>query len=407
MPVTAENPFRTHGTVQREFFADRDTELKRFKRALQEPASKLLVYGPRRMGKTSTLQNAVQAVNDADGHAFLADLSTATTAADMANRILAGATKAVGRRWSSFISDFAGRFQAGIKLSPDPATRTVVPSLEFGIRQEATEAQQASLARVLDTLEELAGARKVTLGLVLDEFQEIRRLGGEQAEWHLRGVIQHHQHLSYIAAGSKPALLKAMLGKDRAFYELMDPFPFGPIDRSVMAGWIDDRLRRVGLAPNGAGLLCVELAGARTRDIVRLARKCVDRAHDSAPVGAEEAAAAFREIIDEDADGTQSWWQNLTAAQQNVLRAVAATNQGMTTKDVRRRFALDASGSVSNTLRALVEDGRLARTSHGSGYTFDNPYVRGWVIAHALPDLGIREEPTFIASPTDEYDQSY
>src|ERR1019366_6511346 len=94
--------------------------------------------------------------------------------------------------------------------------------------------QEASLARVLDLLDELAGKRKMTLGLVLDEFQEIARFG-EHAEWRLR-------------------------------------------------------------------------AGARTRDIVRLARKGVDRAEDTPRIDGTAVDAAFREILEEDADSTQRWW---------------------------------------------------------------------------------------------------
>lgn len=56
--------------------------------AMTEPGSKLLVYGPRRMGKTSAILNAIESIQSKGGHAFLADLSTSSTAVDMGNRIL-------------------------------------------------------------------------------------------------------------------------------------------------------------------------------------------------------------------------------------------------------------------------------------------------------------------------------
>lgn len=404
MSITPDNPFRIHGTVRRPFFTDRDHEIERFARALREPGQKMLVYGHRRTGKTSTLENAVDTVNAAGGHAFLADLSTVTTVADMTNRILLGATKAVGRRWTSFVTDLAGRMQATLKITPDPASGFLLPSVEVGARGDSTEAQQASLANVLDTLDKLAGERGVTLGLVLDEFQEVNRLGGEQNEWHLRGTIQRHQHISYIAAGSKPSLVEAMTGKGRAFYDLLDPYLFGPIEQSHMCGWIDERMIAVGLRPEGAGTLCVAYAGARTRDIVRLARKSVDRASDGGRIGVNEIAAAFREIVDEDDAAIHGWWEGLTPPQQNALRAVAGTPKGLTTAAVRRQFGLQASGTVTNALRVFVDDGRVVKTPHGSGYAFDNPFVRGWVVDRALPDLGLHEEITHVATATGEYD---
>ena len=53
------NPFRIHGVVEGDYFTDRDDEIKRLVQALTEPGSKLLVYSPRRMGKTSAVMKAI------------------------------------------------------------------------------------------------------------------------------------------------------------------------------------------------------------------------------------------------------------------------------------------------------------------------------------------------------------
>jgi hypothetical protein len=197
-----------------------------------------------------------------------------------------------------------------------------------------------------------------------------------------------------------------MVDKGRAFYDMLDPYAFGPIDRGHMTAWIDERMRSVDLVPVGAGEFCVTYAGARSRDIVRLARKCVDRAAPGGTIGAAEVAAAYREIVEEDDDTVRSWWNDLKKPQQNLVRAIAAEDHGLTTQAARRQFTLSSSSNVSHALSALIEDGRVIRTSHGSGYAFDNPFVRGWVVVHALPDLGMRFEPTYIASPSDEYEKA-
>lgn len=150
--------------------------------------------------------------------------------------------------------------------------------------------------------------------------------------------------------------------------------------------------------------MCVEWGGPRTRDIVRLARKCVDRAPPGAVIDASVVAAAYGEIVEEEHEAIQTRWQRLTGQQQNVLRAVAAEPLGPTTKEMRRRFSLDAS-STGNTLKTLVNAGELVRSAHGSKHAFDDPFVRGWVIARTLPDLGILDKAmTHVATPTSEYD---
>lgn len=114
-----ENPFRIHGLVGGEYFTDRGDELKRMTKALTEPGAKLLVFGPRRMGKTSAILNAVDTVNKSGGHAFLADLSTASTAVDMGNRILTAATSSLTQKfcyqfWQFYFS-YSAIFQSEAK----------------------------------------------------------------------------------------------------------------------------------------------------------------------------------------------------------------------------------------------------------------------------------------------------
>lgn len=398
------NPFRIHGTVSGPYFTDREREVARFRDVLSEPTAKLVVYGHRRMGKTSALEVAARSIRDDGGHAVMADLSTASTITDLGNRILEGVATSLGRRWREVLGGLIDRFKGTLKLTSDPATGLVIPSLDVSLRDAPADAQSTTLVQVLDTIDALAADRGVQLGIVLDEFQELAEVGGERAEWHVRGAIQRHQHVSYIFAGSKPHLIRLMItSKGRALYQLADEHRFGPIDPTHMADWIDERLRSVGFQSNGAGHACVQVAGPRTRDVVEVARKCADRADTEHPVLAGDVDSAFLELVHGKDDGIRSWWDGLTALQQNVLRGVAGSTAGLTTARTRSQFSLPSSGSAVNTAKALVDDGRLIKTDNGSGYVFDNPFVRGWVVLHALPDMGLTLPWTFRASQTSEY----
>src|SRR5260221_14444580 len=144
-----DNPFRIHGTVQGEFFTNRKEELEAFRRILTEPAAKMVVYGRRRMGKSSTLENAVRQVNAKGGHTLLADISTASTVTDIGNRILASAARSVGRRWHEIAKDLIGRLQGAVRLAPDPATGSLLPSFDVGLRRGNLETQRQSMAQGL------------------------------------------------------------------------------------------------------------------------------------------------------------------------------------------------------------------------------------------------------------------
>lgn len=387
MPGAPANPFRIHGVVTGEFFTDRASELARIRKAFREGGSKLLVYGPRRLGKTSCLVRAVERHRATGGIAFLADLSTTTALADAASRILDAATAALGRKWKDAVSDFIARLGLTLTLRPDPATGVMVPALDATLRSAGVDEQRDALARTLDAIDGLARDRGTPIAVVLDEFQEIRRFGGDEAEWHLRGIVQHHANASYVFAGSQAHVIERMLDKGAAFYKLADPLVFGPIDPAHLARWIDARLNGAGVKAEGIGSLLHDIAGPRTRDIIQVARRCYDNCVAAGRAQSDDALVAMDDVVAEQAPLLESQWSRCTALQQNVLRAVAAGADGLTAADTIRRFALTSSGATTNAAVALVDRGHLLRRDTSTGYAFESPFFRRWVEQNTLSDV--------------------
>ena len=400
MKKPRSNPFRIHGVVEGEYFTDRSDEIERMVASLAEPGCKLLVYGPRRMGKTSAILQAIARINQTGKQAFLADLSTASTPVDMGNKILAEASRVLGKKWKDFIADIVAKLGVSISLTPDPSTGTILPSVDFNLRDRDAVDQRKTLGSVLDAINEIAGERKKTIGIALDEFQEIHNFGGETAEWDLRGTIQRHGNVSYLLAGSREHLVHRMILNKGALYKLVDKMPFGPMDAEYLAGWIDSRLTSAGVKPAGVGADIVRVAGPRTRDVVQVARKCFDLTHSRARATSDDVDEAFSEIVEEEFDLLLSHWDSLTAHQQNVLRGVAASRKGLTTRDSLRRFGLGSSGTAVNTANKLIKAGHLTkknpyshrRVESSTGYEFDSPFFKSWVIRYTLADIGFIPE---------------
>ncbi len=392
-----ENPFRIHGLVEGAYFTDRDHELKRIIQTLTEAGSKLLVYSPRRMGKTSAILNAVVTVNKTGGHAFLVDLSTASTAIDMGNRILAAASKILGKKWKNFINDVVSRLNVTVSLKPDQTTGIPLPSIDINLRGDELDKQRQTLSSVLDAINETARDREITVGIALDEFQELHKFGGETAEWNLRASIQQHGNIGYVLSGSREHLIQRMVNSRGALYKLVDKLPFGPINPRHMAEWIDKRMLESGSEAYGVGEHIVRMAGARTRDIIQVARRCYDLTVSIGKASVEDAELAFEDIIDEEYDLLYECWSTFTAHQQNVLRAVAAAKRGLTTREILNKFTLVSSGTATNTVKSLIKAGHLIRQdpytrkklNTPTGYDFDNPFFKGWVIRHTLSDIGL------------------
>lgn len=388
VPRARTNPFRIHGVVTREYFTDRAPELARLAQALAEPGAKLLVYGPRRMGKTSALAQAIGHHQRRGGVAFLADLSTASTPVDMANRILEAAARVLGTRWRDVVSDLVARLHLTVTLTPDPVSGFILPSLDLALRSRSVEDQRGSLVSTLDAIDALARARKATVGVVLDEFQDIHRFGGEAAEWQLRGAMQHHRHVSYILAGSETALIRRMVDKGRAFYGMADQLEFGPIEPDHLARWIDSRMRSAGVEASGIGARVVEAAGPGTRDVVQVARRCFENTRARGKASTADVDLALDDVVAEQEPMLETAWNGLTVIQQNVLRALATGGGGLTTRATLNRFALPSSGSAVNTAASLLESGVLRRAEE-RGYAFENPFFARWVRSRTTGDLGL------------------
>jgi hypothetical protein len=392
---TQSNPFRIDGVVTPPHFTNRAPEIARIREALRSPPAKLLIYGPRRMGKTSTILVASQAAERDGVHVIRADLSTASSTADVTNRLLTAAVRSVGRSWKDLASLFVERLQISVGLRPDPATGLAIPTLDASLRGRDPSVQRETLGSALDLLDSLASERNVRLGIILDEFQEIHRLDGETAEWHLRGVMERHAHVSYLLAGSRAALIQRMVSDPgRAFYKLMDVLHLGPMEDDHFARWIDERMADSGRPAPGLGARCLEVAGPRTRDVVQLARsswRVWPAGHDLDGL----VDAAFRDIVAEEDVIAHTLWEGLTPHQKDVLRAVAGAQAGLTSRETLELFALPASGTVSNTAKALVAEDLLVREDTAPGYDFESPFFRGWVVTRALPDMGMERPATW------------
>ncbi|MDT8435617.1 MAG: AAA family ATPase [Gemmatimonadota bacterium] len=377
----SENPFRIGVHVSGRYFTDRADEVKRLRRAMREP-TRLLVLGPRRMGKSSAIAVAAEGARRDAILVVRADLSTASTLVDVANRLLASLS---AQREPSWLARLAGSLAPTVSLTMDPVTGT--PRIVFGAETRSAPAarQRRSLEEVIAALAgEAAGGGRVAV--VLDEFQAIVRLGGEEAEWHLRDLMQRHAEVSFICAGSEVSLVHEMLGEHRAFFRTFELLHVGPVEPEHLARWIDARLGGAGVESDGAGEELVDLAGPRTQDILQVARHVYVRGLARGSVSAADVRPALLDVVREEDHVIRTVWSDLTVNQQNVLRAVASGAEQIFSAAVRSRFGLPTSSTVAAAVAALEKRGILVREADGS-VRFDNPFLRRWVEREAGGDV--------------------
>jgi hypothetical protein len=292
-----------------------------------------------------------------------------------------------------------------------------VPKVSF--REAPVAAQRQRLVDALDMLEALAKRHKTHLGVILDEFQEIERLGGDRAPQALstlrsrskerasdlgarasamrqiRAAIQLHRHVTYVFAGSDRRLIDRLHAEDGgALHNLGRRYDIGPIPTPHFAAWIVEQFAAMGISAPHAGTAIIALAGPRTRDVRTLAETVAELARPVRTVNHDQIATAMDTVVRQRQSTYEADWKELTPVQQNVLRAVAAEGTGLARKEIRRKYGMPEASSVTKALDALVDRAILLRD--GSAVIFDDPFYRAWVVIAVLPDVGVHLPVTHV-----------
>lgn len=376
--MTGDNPFRVGELVRGSYFTDRAAEVRTVRQAM-EHRGRLLVQGPRRMGKSTIIGVAGDRVRRAGGLVLSADLAAITTLTEAADRLLSAVSRQAP--WRERLWEWVRSLAPTVTLGAD-ATGQPRLSVSMEARPRREEGERVLLERVLDRIEEVAASSEQPVVVVLDEFQRLAELGGEPAEWLLRNRMQEHRHLAYICAGSHEGLIREMLQPKRAFHGFFEQLHVGPIAANHLARWIEERLRGTGVeTETGVGMRLLECAGPRTQDILHAARLLWYRGAATGDVVAKDVDSTIAEIVSGDEASLRRTWDDLTPVQQRVLRAVAAGAEQLHASETRDAFGLGASSTVSTALDALLSRGILVRDET---LRFDNPFFRGWVQQNVL-----------------------
>ncbi|NIP56742.1 MAG: hypothetical protein GWM92_01375, partial [Gemmatimonadetes bacterium] len=308
------------------------------------------------------------------------DVATVSNFAEIARRLISSVP--YSWIWREDLQARLIRASIQVELRADAAGNPSM-SLSLEPRPTAPEHGKEEVRRAVGVLDSVAGDRDVRIAVVLDEFQEIAGLA-DGAEWILRELMQNAHHLSFVCAGSRASLIEDLLSGDGAFHRFFEPLNVREIDPGHLGGWIEDRMGSAGVSPEaGVGEAIIALVGPRTQDCLQLARAVFVHGQSGGSVSSGDVRRALRSSVLEDADRFETLWAGLARSQQAVLRAVAAGEQHLYSRDAARRHGLPTSGTIRKAILALQEKRHL---SEGEELRIDDPYFREWILLRAMPD---------------------
>ncbi|HVU16914.1 MAG TPA: hypothetical protein VHD32_08310 [Candidatus Didemnitutus sp.] len=360
--MSPANPFFFESPSDRWSFTNRDELLPALVALLRQRGRRLLIHGRRRMGKTSLIQNAAGKA----GRVFLyVDLSTAASLADVARRLLETAPE-----------EEKGMLARALAIAKKHFKSFAVTAGKVVLSGDFRQAEgEQTLEQVLGYIDERAALDDQPWTVCLDEFQDVRTLGGDRADWKIRGIIQGHRHLNYIFTGSDHRLVKWMTEPTAAFFKQLQQMEVGPIDPAHLARWIDRRARTGGLPDASFGAAVVAAAGPCTGDIVRLAKVTFDIAAKGRAADPVAGAVDSIALVELNAEFVARW-ADLSVGQRSLLQAIVA-GRPPTAADTLREYGIRTASTAQSALERMLEKQILIREN--DTVQFDSPFFRRWV----------------------------
>ena len=350
------NPFNYLQFATGNQFYDRKEIRKDLLSRFLSGQTNVVLYGPRRYGKSSL---AGELVGDLERAGIPCVTLDVIKVPSMDLFVSAYATK-VYRRLAPVKFEF--RKLASFLKSLRPKM-TLDQTGEAGLSFEPSDAQIGSeaLTEVLDLPQKLMGGKGRAV-VVFDEFQEVKDLlPDDRFERVMRSVIQSHRNVSYIFLGSRYHILRRMFtDHNRPFYKSAVTVLIGkpPVEESVR--FVVDRFASAGkVIPRESA----ERLVAKIENIPYFIQqlgfetfRLVDDLHRKS-VSSADVDAAYDHLSGFNRDQFEQMMLTLSVSQKKLLIALARERTGEFGDAYRRRHALGVSSTVNSAKAKLMEDG--------------------------------------------------
>lgn len=358
------NPFRFGKEVTGYQFYDREAITKELHRKLVDGSSNVVLFAPRRYGKTSLVIKVLEELSVQEsikGMCF--DVTRVTSLARFCETYVNAVYAMVGgrREMMHLLTDCLASFRPELSVTVGGAVR-----IRLDLAAGLTE---TSIAEALDLPEKLSRELgNVPFVIAFDEFQEVAELAKEFAlEKIFRSCIQAYQNVRYVFLGSKTHLMKRIFADaTRPFYNSAIPLPLGkpPVEES--REFLVSRFRDAGIELEPAEQ---EVILSVTENIPyylqELASAVFEAVVPDKAVTAEHLKLAIEDIIAKNAELYAERMAGLSESKRAILLALATEPTAVFSDEYRNTHALPVSSTLHTALKELQEEGIVETDEEG------------------------------------------
>ena len=379
------NPFTFGDLALDEAFTDRDDELRELVSDMRN-GQNVLVYAPRRYGKSSLVLRAAQEAMRRKVLVAYCDLMTTPTkerlAAALARTIYSDIASPVGQAFER-AADLFRSLRVRPSIEVDPGDGSLRFSFQVGRRRADID---DTIERLLELLGELAAERKRRVVIVFDEFQEIITLDKRFPNL-MRAVFQAQPDVGHVYLGSKRHLLERIFNdRNEPFWRSAKQLEIGTIAPAVFAPFLRDRFAATGKGISDEGLdrLLEVTAGHPygTQELAYFVWELMPAGGEASAPDVEEGVAR---VVRSEHNHFAQLWDDAPRAQRLVMLALAdEPTRSVYAADYHERRDLPATPTLQTALAALVRKEIVGR-GDGGVYRIIEPFLAEWLLREQGP----------------------
>ena len=332
-------------------FTDRIEETKRIKLDFENGINVILI-SPRRMGKTSLIKKVISEMDSPEIKVVYMDIYDCRSEYDFYNRFAETMMKSTGNQLEQVMENikrFLVRVSPKLSFSPEPNSEFSV-SLGITPRDYLPE-------EILDLPERIAKEQGIRIVVCIDEFQQIGEFADSlTVQKRLRGVWQHHQHVSYCFFGSKKHLMENIFQSRRMpFYQFGEMLHLKCIPTEYWVPFICSRFEKYGkkISEEYAARICHTVKNYSSY-VQQLAWNVM--AETEIEVNEESFTEGFNALLEQNSSLFIQQTEGLTTYQLNFIRLLCnGIHSGFNTQSVVEQYSLGSKSNVDRIKKCLID----------------------------------------------------
>ncbi len=373
--MSSSSAFKYGTIVSSRYFTNRESESKHLNTNFRNGIHTIII-SPRRWGKSSLVEKVLGDLGKQEKNVKIVrlDLFSVKNELEFLEKFAKEVIKASSPKldhWIAYTKEFLQSVVPSINLGVDPNNDFKLSFHLPDIEKKPDE--------ILNLPEVIAQKKNIRFVICIDEFQNIAEFdNGAHMEKKLRALWQHHKKATYCLYGSKRHMMNEIFNNpSKPFYRFGDLIPLGKIKTEDWVKYIIERYKATGkhISPDIAALIPRWMSN-HSWYVQQLANFTWQLSPERSEY--HHVLTALEDVINSNVPFFQKIAEELSPTQLNLLKAIAAGEKSLNSKETMSQYSVGTSAMVTKNKKLLIEKDLIDQTP--DGFEFLDPAFRLWFL---------------------------